>query len=84
MRTPTIAAAAAPAATVQAAPPASVPQTPGVPVVTARAANLVPIAPRMTKGTISVRNTGSAVAGPFKVTVECNVVGRTGGCVDTA
>ena len=28
-----------------------------------------------TKGTISVRNTGSAAAGPFKVTVECNVDG---------
>ncbi len=84
MRTPTIAASClALAVTTHAAPPASVPQTPGVPpVVTARAANLVPIAPRMTKGTISVRNTGSAVAGPFKITVKCNVVGRTGGCAE--
>ena len=52
------------------------------PVIVAKASNLVPIPSRMQKGTISVRNTGSAAAGPFKVTVECNVMGRRGGCVD--
>ena len=52
------------------------------PVLTAKAPNLVPIASRMQKGTISVRNTGSAAAGPFKVTVECNVMGGQGGCAD--
>lgn len=50
------------------------------PVIVAKAPNLVPIPSRMKKGTVSVRNTGSAPAGPFKVTVECNVMGRTGGC----
>jgi len=44
--------------------------------------NLVPTASRMKHGTVSVRNVGSAAAGPFKVTVECNVVGRRGGCAD--
>lgn len=53
----------------------------GEPVIKANAPNLVPIASRMTKGTVSVRNTGSADAGPFKVTVECKNLGR-GGCVD--
>ena len=33
--------------------------------------NLVPIASRMAKGTISVRNTGTATAGSFKITVVC-------------
>jgi hypothetical protein len=67
-----------------AAPPEGVPPTkPGIPpVIAVKAANLVPIASRMTKGTVSVRNTGSAAAGPFKVTVECNVVGRRGGCAE--
>lgn len=50
-----------------AKPPVVVP-----PVLVAKAPNLVPIASRMTKGTISVRNTGTVAAGPFKVTVECN------------
>jgi hypothetical protein len=53
----------------------------GEPVLKANAPNLVPIASRMTKGTVSVRNTGSADAGAFKVTVECKNLGR-GGCVD--
>jgi hypothetical protein len=53
----------------------------GEPVIKANAPNLVPIASRMTKGTVSVRNTGSADAGPFKVTVECKNLAR-GGCVD--
>jgi len=52
------------------------------PVLSAKAPNLVPIASRMQKGTISVRNTGSAAAGAFKVTVECNVMGGRGGCAD--
>lgn len=81
MRTLTIAIACAvlAAATVADAAP---PTPPGGPIITAKAPNLVPIASRMQKGTVSVRNTGSAAAGPFKVTVECNVVGRRGGCVD--
>jgi hypothetical protein len=59
------------------------PAKPGIPpVIAVKASNLVPIASRMTKGTVSVRNTGTIAAGPFKVTVECNVVGRRGGCVD--
>jgi len=50
--------------------------------VVPKSPNLVPIASRMNKGTVSVRNVGSADAGAFKVTVECNVVGRRGGCAD--
>jgi hypothetical protein len=42
------------------------------PVLIAKGPNLVPIASRMAKGTISVRNTGTVAAGPFKVTVECH------------
>jgi hypothetical protein len=85
MRASTIATACASlmlAASAAGAPPASVPSTPGIPpVVVSKAPNLVPIASRMTKGTISVRNTGSAAASPFKVTVECkNLAG--GGCVE--
>lgn len=53
----------------------------GEPALKANAPNLVPIASRMTKGTVSVRNTGSADAGPFKVTVACKNLVR-GGCVD--
>lgn len=53
----------------------------GEPVIKAEAPNLVPIASRMAKGTVSVRNTGSADAGPFKVTVECKNLG-SGHCVD--
>ena len=49
---------------IAAKPPVAVP-------VMANGPNLVPIASRMAKGTISVRNTGSVAAGPFKVTVEC-------------
>jgi hypothetical protein len=59
------------------------PPTPGVgPAITAKAPNLVPIASRMQKGVVSVRNTGSAAAGAFKVTVDCNVMGGEGGCAD--
>lgn len=66
-----------------AAPPGNLPASPNIPpVIVAKAPNLVPIASRMQKGTVSVRNTGSASAGPFKVTVECNAMGRRGGCVD--
>jgi len=66
-----------------AAPPEGVsPVKPGIPpVIAVKAANLVPIASRMTKGTISVRNTGTIAAGPFKVTVECKNLGK-GSCVD--
>jgi hypothetical protein len=66
-----------------AAPPSALPASPNIPpVIVAKAPNLVPIPSRMQKGTVSVRNTGSAHAGPFKVTVECNAMGREGGCVD--
>ena len=65
-----------------AAPPIPVPGSPGIPpVIVVKAPNLVPIASRMSKGTISVRNTGSVAAGPFKVTVECKNLGR-GGCAE--
>ena len=53
-----------------AAPLAAKPPVPP-PVIAANAPNLVPIASRMAKGTISVRNTGTVAAGPFKVTVAC-------------
>jgi hypothetical protein len=53
------------------APLAAKPPVPP-PVLVAKAPNLVPIASRMTKGTISVRNTGTVAAGPFKVTVDCS------------
>lgn len=69
-------------ASAHAAPPVTIPSSPGVPpVIMVKAPNLVPIASRMAKGTISVRNTGSAAAGPFKVTVECKNLGR-GGCAE--
>lgn len=59
------------------------PPTPGGgPVIAAKAPNLVPIASRMQKGVVSVRNTGSAAAGAFKVTVDCNVMGGEGGCAE--
>lgn len=53
-----------------AAPLAAKPPMPP-PVIVAKGPNLVPIASRMAKGTISVRNTGTEPAGPFKVTVGC-------------
>lgn len=83
-RTIVVFASIALAGIASAAPPEGVvPTKPGIPpVIVAKAPNLVPIASRMTKGTVSVRNTGTMAAGPFKVTVECNVVGRRGGCVD--
>jgi hypothetical protein len=56
---------------VVAAPLAAKPPVPA-PVIAANAPNLVPIASRMAKGTISVRNTGTVAAGPFKVTVACS------------
>jgi len=80
MKTSTIVIACAPllvASSAVGAPPPAVPNVP--PVLVAKAPNLVPIASRMQKGTMSVRNTGSAPAGPFKVTVECSVMGERGG-----
>jgi hypothetical protein len=59
------------AAVLLAAGPLSAKPPVPAPVLTANAPNLVPIASRMAKGTISVRNTGTVAAGPFKVTVEC-------------
>ncbi len=84
MRLPIIALACiASTGIANAAPPEAVPPTkPGIPpVIVVKASNLVPIASRMTKGTISVRNTGTIAAGPFKVTVECKNLGK-GSCVD--
>ncbi|MDZ4867484.1 MAG: CARDB domain-containing protein [Alphaproteobacteria bacterium] len=84
MRLPIIALACiAIAGIANAAPPEGVsPVKPGIPpVIAVKASNLVPIASRMTKGTISVRNTGTIAAGPFKVTVECKNLGK-GSCVD--
>jgi hypothetical protein len=54
-----------------AAPLAAKPPVPP-PVLMAKGPNLVPIPSRMAKGTISVRNTGTVAAGPFKVTVACS------------
>ena len=81
MRTSTLALAALATASAALSDPPLKPGTPSIPpIVTAKAPNLVPIASRMAKGTVSVRNTGSASAGPFKITVECkNLAG--GGCV---
>ena len=81
MRTSIFAAACALAIYAVAAV-AAPPKPGGSPVITAKAPNLVPIPSRMQKGTVSVRNTGSAAAGPFKVTVDCNVMGGVGGCAD--
>jgi hypothetical protein len=58
------------AVVITAMPLAAKPPVPA-PVIAVNAPNLVPIASRMAKGTISVRNTGTVAAGPFKVTVEC-------------
>lgn len=70
------------AATPALADPPAKPGAPSIPpIITAKAPNLVPIPSRMTKGTVSVRNTGTAAAGPFKITVECKNLGR-GSCVD--
>lgn len=72
-------AAAAAGFAVAAAPLAAKPPVVPPPVLVAKAPNLVPIASRMTKGTISVRNTGTVAAGPFKVTVACSA-----NCADPA
>lgn len=84
MRLPIIAlACVALAGMAVAAPPEAVtPTTPGIPpVIVVKAPNLVPIASRMTKGTVSVRNTGTVAAGPFKVTVECKNLAK-GECAE--
>ncbi len=65
-----ISAIAVAALAASAAPLAAKPPVPP-PVLMANGPNLVPIPSRMAKGTISVRNTGTVAAGPFKVTVEC-------------
>jgi len=65
-----------------AQPEGVTPTKPGIPpVIAVKAPNLVPIASRMTKGTVSVRNTGTMASGPFKVTVECKNLGK-GGCAE--
>jgi hypothetical protein len=51
-------------------------------VLTAKGADLVPVASRMQQGTLSVRNAGAAAAGPFVVTVHCNKQGG-GGCAES-
>jgi hypothetical protein len=49
--------------------------------LTAKAPDLVPVAERMKHGTVSVRNVGSANAGSFVVTVQCQKQGG-GGCAE--
>jgi len=49
--------------------------------LSANAPDLVPIADRMKHGTVSVRNVGSANAGSFVVTVQCQKQGG-GGCAE--
>lgn len=49
--------------------------------LTAAAPDLVPIPERMKNGTVSARNTGSADAGAFIVTVQCQKQGG-GGCAE--
>ena len=49
--------------------------------VTAAAPDLVPIPSRILQGTVSVRNVGSANAGAFLVTVQCQKQGG-GGCAE--
>lgn len=68
---PSILAAVCAVFALSAPPLAAKPPVPA-PVLMAKGPNLVPIASRMAKGTISVRNTGTVAAGPFKVTVECS------------
>jgi hypothetical protein len=48
---------------------------------TSPAADLVPLPDRMLQGTVSVRNTGAADAGPFVITVQCQKQGG-GGCAE--
>jgi hypothetical protein len=49
--------------------------------VTAAAPDLVPVPSRILQGTVSVRNTGSADAGAFVVTAQCQKQGG-GGCAE--
>ena len=51
--------------------------------VTAAAPDLVPVPSRILNGTVSVRNVGSANAGAFVVTVQCQKQGG-GGCAEHA
>jgi len=51
--------------------------------LTANAPDLVPIADRLKHGTVSVRNAGSANAGAFVVTVQCQKQGG-GGCAEAS
>ena len=48
--------------------------------LTARAPDLAPLSARIEHGVVAVRNVGSAASPPSIVTVECNLVGRRGGC----
>lgn len=63
----------------RSAPPASPPGQKGL---VTKAADLVPIASRMAKGGVSVRNAGSSGAGPSVVTVVCQKVGG-GSCAES-
>ena len=49
--------------------------------LTAKAPDLVPVASRILNGTVSARNTGSANAGAFVITVQCQKQGR-GSCAE--
>ena len=50
--------------------------------LTAKAPDLVPIPSRMLKGTVSIRNAGSAAAGASVATVVCTKIGG-GGCAES-
>ncbi len=60
--------------------PNTVPQAQRPGNLTLRAPDLQPIASRIRTGTVSVRNTGSAVAAASIATVNCHLPGQAGGC----
>lgn len=49
--------------------------------LTAKAPDLVPVPSRILNGTVSARNVGSANAGAFVITVQCQAQGR-GSCAE--
>jgi hypothetical protein len=63
----------------QQRPAVSPPEPKGV---VSKSADLVPIASRMLKGAVSIRNAGSAASGPSIATVVCAKVGG-GGCAES-
>lgn len=61
--------------------PATPPQ--GAKPLAVKAPELVPIPSRMLKGAVSVRNTGTAVAGASVATVVCKKIVGAGSCADS-